>query len=57
MSFNLGVELGQLAIAGLALPLIWKCRSSHFFVRRGVPVASAAIAIAGGYWLLERAML
>ena len=54
LSFNLGVEIGQLAIAAIALPLIWKCRSSPLFVRRGVPIASASIVIAGSYWLLER---
>src|SRR5207237_10409361 len=27
VSFNLGVELGQIVIAGLVLPLIWKLRA------------------------------
>ncbi len=57
LSFNLGVEIGQLVIAAIALPLIWKCRASPLFVRRGVPVGSALIVMAGSYWLLERTVL
>ena len=57
LSFNLGVELGQLAIAAIVLPLIWKCRFSPVFVRRGVPLGSALIVTAGSYWLLERTVL
>jgi hydrogenase/urease accessory protein HupE len=54
LSFNLGVELGQLALAALALPCIWKCRTSPAFVKRFVPVGSGLIVLAGGYWLIER---
>ena len=57
LSFNLGVESGQLAIAALVLPLIWKCRSSPVFVRRFVPIGSGMIVLAGGYWLIERTVL
>jgi hydrogenase/urease accessory protein HupE len=57
ISFNLGVELGQLAIAALVLPCIWKCRTSPMFVRRFVPVGSAMIVLAGGFWLIERTVL
>lgn len=53
-TFNLGVELGQVAIAAVVLPLIWRLRRREGFVRRGVPVISAAIALAGLYWLLQR---
>jgi hydrogenase/urease accessory protein HupE len=54
LSFNLGVEIGQLAIAAVMLSLIWKCRAFPLFVCRGVPIGSASIAILGGYWLIER---
>ena len=57
VSFNLGVELGQLAIASLALPLIWKWQSAPVFVRRFVPIGSGMIVLAGGYWLIERIVL
>lgn len=53
-SFNLGVEFGQIAIAAIVLPVIWQLRKSEAFLRRGVPVLSALVALAGLYWLLER---
>jgi len=53
-SFNLGVEVGQVAIAAVVLPLLWRLRKSDAFVRRGVPALSATIALAGTFWLLQR---
>jgi hydrogenase/urease accessory protein HupE len=57
LSFNLGVEIGQIAIAALVLPLIWKLRRRPGFVIRYVPACSLLIALAGGYWLIERTLL
>jgi hypothetical protein len=54
VSFNGGVEIGQLAAAAAMLPLVWLLRSRPEWQRRLVPVCSLSIAIAGGYWLLER---
>ncbi len=56
-AFNLGVELGQVAVAAIVLPVIWRLRRSSGFVRRGVPALSAVVALAGFYWLLERTLL
>jgi hydrogenase/urease accessory protein HupE len=56
-SFNLGVELGQVAMAALALPLIWKLRQQPLFAARYAPACSWLITLAGGYWLLERTVL
>ena len=56
LSFNLGVELGQLTIAGVALPLIWRLRNRPAFLARYAPACSVAVALAGGYWLLERTL-
>lgn len=53
-SFNVGVELGQVVVAAVVLPLLWLLRKNEAFVRRGVPVLSAIIALAGAYWLLQR---
>ena len=53
-SFNLGVELGQIAVAAVALPLIWRLRRNEKFLQCGVPALSALVAAAGLYWLLER---
>jgi len=54
LSFNLGVETGQIAVAALILPLIWKLRQRPRFVINYVPACSILVALAGGYWLLER---
>ena len=56
-TFNLGVELGQIAVAAVALPIVWRLRRSERFVQRGVPALSAIVVLAGGYWLLERTVL
>ncbi len=57
LSFNLGVETGQIAIAALVLPLVWKLRQQPRFVFHYVPACSILIALAGGYWLIERTIL
>lgn len=54
VSFNVGVELGQLAVAVLALPLIWKWRTRPVFATRFAPVCSMLISVAGCFWLIER---
>lgn len=55
--FNLGVELGQLAVAAIALPLLWQLRALPWFARLGVPILSGIVAAVGLYWLLERTVL
>jgi hydrogenase/urease accessory protein HupE len=57
LSFNLGVEIGQVAIAAIALPMIWKLRQQPRFVIRYVPACSVLVALAGAYWLIERTVL
>ena len=56
-SFNLGVELGQVVVAAIVLPLVWKLRTKECFLRRGVPACSVAVALAGGYWFVQRVWL
>jgi hydrogenase/urease accessory protein HupE len=56
ISFNLGVELGQIVIAGVALPIIWKLRTNPGFVNRFVPAGSAVVVLLGSYWLVERVL-
>lgn len=55
--FNLGVELGQLTIAALVLPLIWKCARRPAFAVRYAPACSVVVTLAGTYWLVERTLL
>jgi hydrogenase/urease accessory protein HupE len=54
VSFNLGVELGQLCIAALVLPFLWKLRRNPGFVRQCVPACSVLIALLGGFWFVQR---
>ena len=54
LSFNLGVELGQVALAALVLPLIWQFKDRPSFQPRYMPACSVAVALAGAYWLVER---
>ena len=57
VSFNLGVEIGQLAIAALFWGIIWKIRKTEIFKLRLVPAFSILVALAGAYWLIERTLL
>jgi hypothetical protein len=52
--FNLGVEIGQLCIVALFLPLAYALRGTWFY-RRLLHNGSAAIALIAAIWLLERA--
>ena len=54
VSFNAGVEAGQLAVACIVLPLIWRLRKRPAFVTRWAPACSILISIAGAFWLAER---
>ncbi len=54
LSFNAGVEAGQLAAAAAMLPFVWVIRSRPVWRARLVPVCSVMIVMAGGYWLIER---
>jgi hydrogenase/urease accessory protein HupE len=56
-SFNLGVELGQIMIAALALPIIWKLRENPVFIARWAPACSAAVVLLGSFWLVQRVWL
>ena len=53
-SFNLGVELGQIMVAALMLPIIWKLRENPMFIARWAPVCSAAVVLLGSFWFVQR---
>jgi hydrogenase/urease accessory protein HupE len=53
-TFNLGVEVGQIAVAAVVLPIVWQLRKRDWFVRWGVPVFSTVVAGAGLFWFLQR---
>ncbi len=54
LSFNVGVELGQVMVAAVALPIIWKLRANPVFMVRWVPACSAVVVLLGSFWFVER---
>jgi len=56
VGFNLGVEVGQLAIVSAFLPLAYALRATWFYRRVVFAGGSAAIVLLAGVWLVERAL-
>lgn len=56
-SFNLGVELGQLAVAALVLPMLLAVRKFPAGNRYATPAISCLVILAGSWWLIERMIL
>ena len=54
VTFNLGVEAGQLFAMGLVVPMVMLIRQKEWFEPRGVRVLSGAVALAGGIWFVMR---
>jgi len=52
--FNLGVELGQLAIVGAFLPLSWALRRTRFYRWVVVTGGSLAVVLLGLFWTVQR---
>jgi len=58
LSFNLGVETGQLAVIGAAFLLIgWHCANRAWYRPFVVVPASALIACIAVYWTFQRLSL
>ena len=55
VGFNVGVELGQLGIVAIALPLAWWARETRFYRRVVLAGGSVAIAFVAALWFAERA--
>lgn len=56
VGFNVGVELGQLAIVAVFLPLAYRLRNGMFYRRVVMLGGSIVIAMVAAVWLLERAL-
>lgn len=54
VAFNLGIEVGQLAIALPLLAVLWKLRALPAFARHGAKVASLLVAAVGLVWFIQR---
>lgn len=52
--FNLGVELGQLAVVVVLLPVLFLLRGQRWYARVAMPLLSVAIAVLAGWWLVTR---
>ena len=57
LSFNVGVEAGQLAVAALAWPALLLLRRRAHLQRQTFVFGSCAVALVGGWWLVERTLL
>jgi len=56
LSFNIGVEMVQIAIAAVVLPVVWRLEQRPAFALKHVPALSLLITIAGVYWFLARTL-
>jgi hydrogenase/urease accessory protein HupE len=55
-SFNVGVEVGQLAVVAVFLPILFVLRRLKSFERHGTPAMSGVVIILGGFWMIQRLM-
>ncbi|MEO7493593.1 MAG: HupE/UreJ family protein [Massilia sp.] len=54
LSFNLGVETGQLMVAAVVIPLLMLMREKNLFIRYGIPALSTVVMLVSSFWLVER---
>ncbi len=54
LAFNLGVELGQLSILCIALPVLLTMRNKPIYIKWVMPIGSLAIAAMAILWCVER---
>jgi hypothetical protein len=52
--FNIGVEIAQLAIVALVLPVIYAARRTRWYASGVLPLGSCALGAAGVVWLIQR---
>ena len=57
LSFNVGVEAGQLAVIAVATPATLGFRHRRWYRRAIVVPASLGIAAAGLFWMVQRLVL
>lgn len=54
VGFNLGVEIGQLVVVCVLLPVLFVLRRQAWYPRVALPLASLAIAALAAWWLWQR---
>ena len=52
--FNIGVEIAQLGIVTVVLPVIYGMRARRWYAGGVMPLGSCALGMAGLVWLLQR---
>ena len=55
VGFNLGVELGQMAIVAAFVPIAFALRRTGFYRRGVLAGGSIAVAVIAAYWFVQRA--
>ncbi|WNB76212.1 HupE/UreJ family protein [Methylomonas koyamae] len=56
LSFNLGIEAGQITVASIVLPLIWWLNNKPY-ADKFLKGCSALVCLVGTYWFIERTLL
>lgn len=54
VAFNFGVEIGQLTVAAMLLPLLLLLERWTWFARNGARVISALVILVSAFWLWQR---
>ena len=57
LSFNLGIETGQITVAAIVLPMIWWINNNVKIAEKLLKGCSLSVCLMGTYWLLERTVL
>jgi len=57
LGFNSGVEIGQMMVAAVILPILWQFKDKPQFTLRWAPICSALVVLAGGFWFIQRVWL
>jgi len=54
LAFNLGVEIGQLSLAIITLPIMWYLLRYKTYQKVVMPLISLSIVLLGSFWAFER---
>ena len=55
IAFNVGVELGQVAIVVVLFPILWMLRKQPVYVPVVLKGGSAVLILIAGFWFAQRA--
>lgn len=53
--FNLGVEIGQVAIVLVLVPILYQIRNTTLYARMVLPIGALCLMLISVYWFIERA--